>query len=416
VSIDRQNDSGRTAITPGHDPSGSEMIPAFLWPGEVVDSSIIAMKEVRISQVDALFSNGIYPIEFLFYYKDGFKTERLRRTLRKLSSAFWPMFGEYRDGLIVFDKYREVDCFDEEVVHHELNIADLKENGFEVCSRFRLPDLKRLFFMKVLRLNKGMALIPKLSHLAGDGYSYFYFLSLLAALSQPTLALLKPSLMSLFLKPHHRRTALKDFSFKGAELRPVLQADKFAIELVEISRGDVQSLIKETAASDNLRISTNDVLSAMALKKLVGLESGYGGEEVELTIPIDVRRQIKEYGRGFFGNGLMLHNIRLKQEHIENSPAKDIAASIRKSMPYVSRETYIDYLAGLENIISEREMEKLRPFDPGRGCLVTNLSKLPSDKLDFGTGCPELVVPLSVEKNSTAILANKENFVLRFAY
>ena len=159
----------------------------------------------------------------------------------------------------------------------------------------------------------------------------------------------------------------------------------------------------------------NDILTAMAVKKLVGIHSQLG-EEVDLTMPIDVRRQVKEYGRGFFGNAIMFHTIKFKKEHLQNSLTKEIAILIRKSMPFVSRETYINYLTELEEMISEGKTEKLRPFDPGCGCLVTNLSKLPSEKLDFGTGSPELVIPLTVEKNSTAILAKKENFVLRFAY
>ncbi len=374
------------------------------------------MKEVHISQVDVLFSNGIYPIEFLFYYKEGFKTEKLRRVLRGLSSFFWPMFGEYKDGLIVFDGYREEDCYDEEVVHQELNMAEIKETGFEAYSRFRQPDLKRLFFLKVIRWKNGMALIPKLNHLAGDGYSYFYFLSLLAALSRPALVPFKSSLMGIFLKPHHHRTILKDFSFEGVELKLVLPADKFTVEFEEILRTDVQSVIEEIASSDNLRVSTNDILSAMAVKKLVGRQSEYRREEVSLTMPIDVRRLVKEYGRGFFGNGLMFHTLKFKKEHIENSPAKEMAVDIRKSMPHVSRETYINYLGELENIISERATKKLRPFDPARGCLVTNLSKLPAEKLDFGTGSPDLVIPLTAEKNSAAILAKKENFVLRYSF
>ncbi len=374
------------------------------------------MKEVGISQVDVLFANGIYPIEFFFYYKEGFKTEKLRRVLRGLSSIFWPMFGEYKDGLIFFDQYREEDCYDEEVVHQEFDIAEIKESGFDTYSGFRQPDLKRLFFLKVIRWKNGMALIPKLNHLAGDGYSYFYFLSLLAALSRPTLVPFKSSLFGVVLKPHHNRTILKDFSFKEVGMKPVLPVDKFTVEFDEIPRTEGQLVIEEIASSDNLRVSTNDILSAMALKKLVGRQSEHWGEEVSLTMPIDVRRLVKEYGRGFFGNGLMFHTLKFKKEHIENSPAKEIAVDIRKSMPYVSRDTYIHYLAELENLISEADIEKLRPFDPDRGCLVTNLSKLPADKLDFGTGSPSLIIPLTVEKNSTAILAKKDNFVLRFAY
>jgi hypothetical protein len=226
------------------------------------------MKEVGISQVDVLFSNGIYPIEFLFYYKEGFKTEKLRRVLRGLSSIFWPMFGEYKDGLIVFDQYREEDCYDEEVVHQEFNITEIKESRFETYSRFRQPDLKRLFFLKVVRWTNGMTLIPKLNHLAGDGYSYFYFLSLLAALSRPALVPFKSSLLGVFLKPHHHRTILKDFSFTGVRLKPVLPVDKFTVEFNEILRTEVQSVITEIASSYNLHVSSNDILSAVALKIL----------------------------------------------------------------------------------------------------------------------------------------------------
>jgi hypothetical protein len=366
--------------------------------------------------VDVLFSNGIYPIEFLFYYKEEFKTEKLRRVLRGLSSFFWPMFGEYKDGLIVFDQYREEDCYDEEVFPQELDMAEIKENGFEAYSGFRQPDLKRLFFLKVMRWTNGMALIPKLNHLAGDGYSYFYFLSLLAALSRLTLVPFKSSLFGIFLKPHHNRTILKDFSFKEVGMKPLLPVDKFTVEFDEIPRTEVQSVIEEIASSDNLRVSTNDILSAMALKKLVGRQGESWGAEVSLTMPIDVRRLVKEYGRGFVGNGLMFHTLTLKREHIENSQAKEMAVDIRKSMPQVSRETYINYLGELEGTISEGNLEKLRPFDPEHGCLVTNLSKLPLDKLDFGTGSPDLIIPLTVEKNSTAILIKKENFVLRYAF
>jgi len=373
------------------------------------------MKEVRISQVDALFSNGSYPIEFLFYYREGFKTGKMRSALRELSSIFWPMFGEYRDGLIFFDEYREEDCYAEEAVEQELDLPEIKENGFEICSRFRLPALKRLFFLKVSRWKNGLTLVAKMNHLAGDGYSYFYFLSLLAALSRPTFVPFKSPLLNLLLKPHHRRTALKDFSFKGRTLKPVLQADRFTIEFEEILRKDVQAVIEDVALSDHLRISTNDVLTAVAVKKLAGRQSESWREEISLTMPIDVRRQIKDYGRGFFGNGIMFHTLKLKKEQLENSPTKEIAVHIRKSMPSVSRETYIHFLAGLEETITEGNMEKLKPFDPRGGCLVTNLSKLPSDKLDFGSGNPELMIPLTAEKNSTAILAKKENFVLRFA-
>ena len=38
------------------------------------------------------------------------------------------------------------------------------------------------------------------------------------------------------------------------------------------------------------------MLSAIAVKKLVGIQSDFWGERVNLTIPIDVRQQVKGFG------------------------------------------------------------------------------------------------------------------------
>jgi NRPS condensation-like uncharacterized protein len=154
----------------------------------------------------------------------------------------------------------------------------------------------------------------------------------------------------------------------------------------------------------------------LAVKKLVGSQKEFEGNFVELTIPIDVRRQVKEYGRRFFGNGIMLHKIRLKKVDIDNLPTDELAVQIRKSMPSVSRQSYKVYLTMLEEIISEGKTEKLRPFDPASGYLVTNISRLPVDRLNFGTGPPDLIFPLTIEKNAAAVLAKDENFILRFAF
>jgi hypothetical protein len=374
------------------------------------------MKRINISQVDAVFSNGSYPIEFFFYYEQAFDTKRLRSALQKLSSVFWPAFGEYRDGAIVFDRYREAECFDEEAAGRELDIAEIDEADYRVISRFALPALKRLFFLKAIRFKNGLVLIPKMNHLAGDGYSYFLFLSFLAALSRPTMVPFKSSLMNFALKPHHRRTVLRDFSFRGVELKPPAQEGKFTIECDEILRQDVQSIIQQAASSANLRISTNDVLTALVMKKLVKARADFWTEDVRLTVPIDVRGKVKEYGRGFFGNGIMFHTLTLKKEKLERSSAQEIAVKIRKSMPSLSKETYVEFLKKLEEMLSTGRLDEFRPYDPERGCLVTNLSKLPADKLDFGTGAPKLAVPLTIEKNAAGILAKKENYLLRFAY
>jgi len=269
--------------------------------------------------------------------------------------------------------------------------------------------------LKAIRFPDGMALIPKMNHLAGDGYSYFYFLSALAELSRSTSFSPKSSLMQVLSKPHHRRTVLRDFSFKGMNLEPEERNRKFTIGFEKIPRDYVQSIVKEVSDTKNKRISTNDVLSAVAAKKLVAAQSEFSGDYFELTIPIDVRSRVKEFGRKFFGNGLMFHTIRLRKSDIENLQIQDIAVRIRESMPSVSKRSYIEYLIYLEGMISEQRWEKFRLFDPRSGCLVTNISRLPIERLDFGAGNPALVLPLTIAKNSTAIMAKDKNFILRSA-
>lgn len=374
------------------------------------------MNKVDISQVDALFSNGRYPIEFLFYFPEAVPTRRVRRALRRLAPVFWPAFGKYDDGTIFFDRYREEDCFDEDIFAGELDVPETEKAGPEVISRFGLKEMDALFFLKMIQFKNGTVLIPKLQHVAGDGYSYFAFLSVLAALAKSSRVPFKSLMVKSIFKPHHNRTALKPFSFRGEKLEPDILKENLTMASDEVPRQEVQALIREAASSHKRRISSNDVLTAMMVKKLAGIQGGLWGENVRLAIPIDVRRQIKEYGARFFGNGIMLHNVLVEKKRIENSPIGEIAAEIRGSMPAVTRENFVEFLGGLERMISERNWEEFRPFDVKQGCLVTNLSRLPAERLDFGTGCPQSIVPLTIEESSAAILARKENFVLRYAH
>ena len=163
------------------------------------------MRVLNISQVDTIFANGSYPIEFLFFYKHKLQTDKIRSALRKLSSSFWPVFGEYGDGIIYFDKYEEKNYFIEEVIDEEFEIDGEEINISQGNRRFIPTDSKKLFFLKVLQYKNGTILFPKLNHMAGDGYSYFYFLSALAMLCKNS----NQALEKMF-SPCHERTMLKD--------------------------------------------------------------------------------------------------------------------------------------------------------------------------------------------------------------
>jgi hypothetical protein len=374
------------------------------------------MKKINISQIDTFFANGRYPIEFLSYYKNGLKTAKIRCAQQKLAAVFWPMFGEYHAGLIHFDTYSEKDCFEEEVRNQEFDPLQPVETIYSTYSRSTPDTLNKLFFLKVIQYRNGTVIIPKLNHLAGDGYSYFYFLSLLAVTAQTSYIPFKKGIMRRLFKPRHRRTVLKNFLFNEYELAPVEENQDLTITFEEISLESVRAAIKDITERFDQQVSANDVFSVMILKRTTELQRDGFGNDVQLTIPIDVRRQIKEYGPKFFGNGLLFRQATFKTKDVLQSDINKLAIEIRKYMPEVTKENYVAYLNTIEAHIGMKQTDKLRPYNPETGCLVTNLTKMPINKLDFGAGNPDFIFPLTVAKNSAAILADKDNYILRLVY
>jgi hypothetical protein len=371
------------------------------------------MKKLNISQVDTIFASDSYPIEFLLYYRNGVSTKKIRSALKTLSAAFWPMFGEHDAGIIHFDRYDEHACFDEMIVDRTFDMNAGNETIYNTYRSAVPTDINRLFFLKVVQLKNGTVIIPKLNHLAGDGYSYFFFLAALAMSSRnPLVKFLSQFMVGL----NHKRTVLKPFHFTETALEPTPDPKNMIIEFETISKSSIRARIKEITARTNQAVSTNDILSAMVLKRTVENQRQKFSGSVRLTIPMDIRRNIKEYGPKFFGNGLMFNDIMFNSNRICDADVNDIAADIRKEVPDVTNESYLNYLAEIEQRIADRRLTELRPYDSEQGCLVTNLSRLPATQLDFGSGVPDYIFPLTVGKNSAAVLADRENFMLRLVF
>lgn len=374
------------------------------------------MKQTAISQIDSMFANGSYPIEMLIYYRQRLKTQAIRAALKTLSADFWPVFGKYHAGSIQFEKYVETEHLDEVVLDQDFAVI---EPAAAMYARFRdtvsfAPN--KLFFLKILHYRNGTVLIPKMQHLAGDGYSYFHFLSLLAAVSRGSYLPLKTSLMRRLYRPHHRRTVLKPFHFAETVPEPLSTPGEFEIEFETVPRAALQERVTQAAADLQLPLTANDMLCAKIAQKMAALPGKDWPADFQLTIPVDVRRQIKAYGLRYFGNGLMLKTITFKTREVVETSLPELAGKIRAGMPAVNAGNYRQYLAELEAVIAARQFDKLKPFDPPTGILVTNISKLPLKRLNFGSGSADFIYPLTIEKHSTAILGDKEHYILRLAY
>jgi len=106
------------------------------------------MKKLNISQVDAVFADGSYPIELLFFYGRKIKTARIRSALKRVSTDFWPLFGEYSAGQIHFDRYTENDFFDEQVLDKPFETTASTQTLFEKFGSMHPPAIKKLFHLQ----------------------------------------------------------------------------------------------------------------------------------------------------------------------------------------------------------------------------------------------------------------------------
>jgi len=371
------------------------------------------MKRLNISQVSAFFANGSYPIEFLFYFPNKLRTKRLRIALKKISKKFWPVFGSYNNGYIVENKYLETDYYDESVVNEAFDPDVAFESLYFKYGSVISNSIPRLFYLKVLHYTNGTVIIAKMNHLVGDGYSFFYLLSVLAATTKRGSIPFIPILLRALSKPKFH-SKLHD-NFHLSKEPPIIQTiyDDLVVETKEVNQSEIRSKARITTEKSGLKISTNDILTAQLLKMIQKIKSHIQMETIGLVIPVDMRRAVPELGQRYFGNGLILHRISFTSDEITQKNVEELAIKIRENFPERNLEKYTDFLNIIEDWIAAGKLENLQVYNPEIEFLVTNLSRMPVSRLDFGSGPPSKIIPLTRGKSGAAILVQDNKFILQ---
>ena len=86
---------------------------------------------------------------------------------------------------------------------------------------------------------------------------------------------------------------------------------------------------------------------------------------------------------------------------------------IRENFPSRSLQGYNEFIEEVESKINTGNLEMLRLYDPETEFLVTNLTRMPLSRLDFGLGPPEMVIPLTRGKSGAGILAIDDKYILQ---
>ncbi len=375
------------------------------------------MKKLNIPQVTCtFFANDSYPIEFLLYYPYKINTKNLRRAFKNLAHIFWPVFGTYAQGIITQKQYLESECYDESMVNEAFDSTITQESLYFTYGKMIPKTITRLFYLKVIHYTNGTVLITKMNHLVGDGYSYFYFLSVLATTTKFNGIPFLPAIIRTFYKPKYE--CKLDPKFLFSEQPPTKQAnyDDLEVDVMEVSQVETRNQAKLTSEKTGLKISTNDILCAQLLKLIIKSKTLNSRENFNLVIPVDMRQSVPFLGYRYFGNGLILYRISFTKQEVAQNEVEELATKIKANFPDRNPQAFQTFLQTFEENIATKNLQKLLLYDPETEFLVTNLSRMPTSKLDFGSGPPTLIVPLTRGKNGAAILAQDNKFILQLGH
>jgi hypothetical protein len=371
------------------------------------------MRSIAISQMDTAFAGGSYPIKFLFYYNYTIPKKAVENILAAISDAFWPVFGQYADGMISEKPFRATN----HVYASDLGFDFDAGEGIDAIIqsyRERLPlHLSNLFEVHIFHHSNGTVLIPRLNHLAGDGFSYFYILSVMALVGDThhSAGNLIEAIANFI--PIHNRTIFKPYRLSQQKIPTFAAREVAAIHLKYVPKKQVKEQLRTARKEHGIKLSNNDILTAISLKEIEKNNNGNFMDPVKLSMPVDVRGIVNVYGKLFFGNPLQFHRFAIQRAALVEKSVIEVASLIRQSIPEITPDSYFRYLDTIEQAIEKGDFARVNPFDTENECLVTNLSLLPAPKLNFGQGNPDFIVPLNIEKNSSAILADSENYILR---
>jgi shikimate O-hydroxycinnamoyltransferase len=253
--------------------------------------------------------------------------------------------------------------------------------------------------IKLTRTPEGSVLGVSISHALVDGFSYFHVLSSWARIAGG----------ARILKPAHQREALipEPTQAQGPitpedvlarcglfwdERRRDLPAEAFREERTLISKAQVKELLREAQTMCDVPLTNNDVITAFLWREYVPRWCERESNPLTyVTLPFDFRRALKALSRTFFGCALCFVTASLDHESLLRAPLGELALLVRQAVGRAKEDYIRGSLQTLDGLRRERGLgvvEEIHVRHPRNGIAVTNISRLPIQGLDFGSGVP----------------------------
>jgi hypothetical protein len=375
--------------------------------------------------MDHVFTGvGAYAIEFAFAYEGIIEPAPLQRSLERALEHFWPLrskltrIGEHAYGLepaedgLVFQTGRSSEVFED---------ADDVSRYVDSVHSVEGEPLTRL---KLTQTPHGSVLGLSISHALVDGFSLFHFLASWSRIFHAERILI-PSCERELLTPKASdpagpvtpdRVLARCGLFWAGKRRPVSR-EQIREERRLVSKEAMNKLLAEAERDCDIPLSHNDVLTAYLWRKCVAQwEKSSGNPITYVTCPVDFRRILRTVPRTFFGNALCSATASIDYEGLVGASLGQLALLVHEAVNRV-REDYVSgSLQTLESLRRQRGLavlEEIHVVPPQHGILVTNISRLPMQSLDFGSGIPTAFRALSSTQRAAAILPAEDGVEIR---
>lgn len=353
-----------------------------------------------LTPIDYVFTgSSAYPVGFVFHYRYRIDGERLQAALARILPAFHSAasrLAQRSDGEYLLVPSTE-GLHLETVSRHGEAAADLPSHTYvdSVETREHQP----LCRLRLTDTADGSSLAVSFSHVVADGFSCFYFLAQLArAFKGEELSL--PRLERDWYKPRAFPLAGRLDNAASIELtgfarglpRQDLAQSAVAWETLYIGEAEIADLLARASAHTSRRLSRNDVIAAHLWQLYVQKwQRGPAPQVASFALPFDVRRFPAWVSPRYFGNGICLSGGQMDYARFAAAGLGELALAVRAVVDKVTEEyvrTSYDVFAAVRQQEGVATMEQFHVSDPQAGILVTNLSRVPLEEVDFGQGAP----------------------------
>jgi shikimate O-hydroxycinnamoyltransferase len=346
-------------------------------------------RALALSPIEQVFTGkGAYPITFAFSFAAPLDARALRDSLAQTLRSF-PLLacrladnGSRGIGLRSDPSAGALRVVDEPMTLDAVRAALVGGCIGSETARFTLAPERA-----------GSRLTVSISHAVVDGFAFMQFMYAWARVARgsPLGPVTRHAGSEGFaegrVSPELVRAAAGAFWLEGRE-----RAEDVPLRTVrrQFRHDELARQRAEARTTHGTSLSDNDLVCAHLWREFAPAGASPDAETF-LTCPVDARPFCRQLGRTHFGCAITFATAALRREQLERAHPADVAAHVRKAVGAVDEQRFWASqrtLAALSAQHGAAALSEVHLTHPSHGLLVTNLTRLPLEGLDFGTGAP----------------------------